>query len=104
MRSLRERGNGRSWVFNSLLRAISARLPGRGTVHIMRSGAFADVYGYARHSGMQAITVSFKDLGNTLALFKSRGVTVAHSRYGQWIEPRDANGFIMHLAEDNRHS
>lgn len=83
---------------------ISARLPGRGTVHIMRSGAFADVYGYARHSGMQAITVSFKDLGNTLALFKSRGVTVAHSRYGQWIEPRDANGFVMHLAEDNRHS
>jgi hypothetical protein len=83
---------------------ISAQLPGRGTVRIMRSEIFADVYGYAPHSGMQAITVSFKDLGHTLALFKSRGVTIEGSRYGQWVGPPDANGFVMHLAEDNGHS
>ena len=80
---------------------INAKLRGRGAVHIMRSGAFAEVYGYARQSGMQAITVSFKDLGHALTLFKNHGVTVGTSQHGKWIGPRDANGFVMHLVEDN---
>ncbi len=83
---------------------INAKLPGRGTVHIVRSGAFAEVYGHARQSGMQAITVSFRNLGHALALFKSRGVTVGTSQYGKWIGPRDSNGFVMHLVEDNANS
>ena len=83
---------------------ISAQLPGRGAVHIMRSDAFAGAYGYAPHSGMHAITVSFQDLGRALDLFQDRGVAVKTSRYGQWIGPRDANGFVMHLVEDHGYS
>lgn len=83
---------------------ICAKLPGRGAVHVMRNKVFSAAYGFEPHSGMHAITVSFRDLGHALALFKSRGVAVEHSRYGPWIGPRDANGFVMHLAEDNGHS
>ena len=67
----------------------------------MSSTLFAGTYGYAPHSGLQAITVSFSDLEQTLALFKSRGVAVTTSRDGQWIAPRDANGFVLHLVQDN---
>lgn len=84
--------------------AISARLPGRGSIQILRSNLFAEMYGHAPHAGMQAITVSFHDLEHALDLFKSRGVAVGASRCGQWIGPRDTNGFVMHLVEDNRHS
>ena len=45
--------------------------------------------------------VSFSDLEQTLALLKSRGVAVTASRAGPWIAPRDANGFVLHLVQDN---
>jgi hypothetical protein len=80
---------------------ISAQLPGRGSINIMSSTLFAGTYGYAPRSGLQAITVSFSDLEQTLTLFKSRGVAVTTSRDGQWIAPRDANGFVLHLVQDN---
>lgn len=80
---------------------ISAQLPGRGSINIMSSTLFAQTYGYAPHSGLQAITVSFSDLEQTLTLYKSRGVAVTTSRDGQWIAPRDANGFVLHLVQDN---
>lgn len=83
---------------------ISAKLPGRGALRVMCSNAFAEAYGHAPHAGMQAITVSFHDLGHALELCKSRGVMVGTSRYGRWIGPRDANGFVMHLVADNGHS
>jgi len=80
---------------------ISAQLPGRGSINIMGSTLFAETYGYAPHSGLQAISVSFSDLDQTLALIKSRGVAVTTSREGPWIAPRDANGFVLHLVQDN---
>ena len=80
---------------------ISARLPGRGSINIIDSTLFAETYGYAPHSGLQAITVSFSDLEQTLALFKSRSVAVTTSREGLWIASRDANGFVLHLVQDN---
>lgn len=83
---------------------ISAQLPGRGVIHIMRSDAFAGVYGFAPRSGMHAITVGFHDLAHTLDLFKSRGVAVATSRHGAWIGPHDTGGFVMHLVEDKLRS
>jgi len=79
-------------------------LPGRGSINIMGSTLFAETYGYAPHSGLQAITVSFSDLEQTLALFKSRSVAVTTSREGLWIASRDANGFVLHLVQDNGHS
>ena len=83
---------------------ISARLPGRGSINIRDSTLFAETYGYAPHSGLQAITVSFSDLEQTLALFKSRSVAVTTSREGLWIASRDANGFVLHLVQDHGHS
>jgi hypothetical protein len=83
---------------------ISAKLPGHGAIHILRSDFFSGLYGYAPHAGMQAITVSFHDLGHALDLLESRGVVTGTSRYGQWIGPHDTNGFVMHLVEDNGHS
>ena len=80
---------------------ISAKLPGRGAINVMSSALFAETYGHASHTGLQAITVSFGDLAQTLVLFKSRGVTVTTSRDGQWIAPRDTNGFVLHLVQDN---
>lgn len=80
--------------------AIHAQLPGRGSIMIMSSARFAQTYGYAPHGGLQAITVSFSDLEQTLAFFKSRGVAMATSPAGQWIAPRDANGFVLQLVQD----
>ena len=83
---------------------VSARLPGRGTVHAMHSNAFAETYGHTPRSGMHAITVSFGELGTALDFLESRGVAVGTSRYGRWIGPRDTNGFIMHLVQDGGQS
>ena len=82
-------------------RGISAKLPGRGTLHVLRGDAYADAYGYAPHSGMQALTVSFSDLGLALDYFERQGVTVKTSQWGPWIGPQDTNGFVMQLV---RHS
>ena len=82
--------------------SVSAKLPGRGSINVMSSALFAETYGHAPHTGLQAITVSFGDLAQTLALFKSRGVAVTTSWDGQWIAPRDTNGFVLHLVQDNR--
>ena len=84
--------------------SISAKFPGRGSVNVISSALFAEMYGYAAHSGLQAITLSFHDLGQALELFKNRGIAVTSSRDRQWIAPRDANGFVMHLIEDHGHS
>jgi hypothetical protein len=81
--------------------SISAQLPGRGSIDVMSSTLFAETYGYAPRAGLQAITVSFGDLQQTLALFKSRDVAVTTSRDGQWLAPCDANGFVLHLVQDN---
>lgn len=81
--------------------AIRAQLPGSGSINIMSGTRFTETYGYAPRSLLQAITVSFSDLERTLALLKSRGVAVTASREGQWIAPCDANGFVMHLIQDN---
>ena len=81
--------------------AIRAQLPGRGSINIMSSTLFTETYGYAPRTGLQAIAVSFSDLEQTLALLKSRGVAVTASREGPWIAPRDANGFVLHLVQDN---
>lgn len=81
--------------------SISAKLPGRGSMQILSSNLFAGMYGHAPHAGMQAITVSFHDLGHALDLLKSRGAVIGTSRHGHWIGPRDTNGFVMHLVEDN---
>ena len=83
---------------------ISARLPGRGSINIVGSALFEETYGYTARAGLQAITVSFSDLEQTLALFKSRSVAVTTSREGLWIASRDANGFVLHLVQDNGHS
>lgn len=91
-------------VFAGDADCISARLPGRGTVHILSSNAFAGEYGYAPHSGMHAITVSFENLAQALAFFKSRGVAVGTSHHGPWIGPEDANGFVMQLVAHGGHS
>jgi hypothetical protein len=80
---------------------ISAQLPGRGSINVMSGTLFAGTYGYAPHAGLQAITVSFSDLKQTLTLFKNRGVAVTTSRDGAWVAPRDANGFVLHLVQDN---
>jgi hypothetical protein len=84
--------------------AIRAQWPGRGSVNIMSSAVFAETYGYAPHTGLQAITVSFGDLEQTLGMFESRGVAVTTTRSGTWIAPRDANGFVLHLIQDDGHS
>jgi hypothetical protein len=83
---------------------IRAQWPGRGSVNIMSGALFAETYGYAPHAGLQAITVSFSDLQQTLGLLKSRGVTVTTSHDGQWIAPCDANGFVLHLVQDDKFS
>ena len=78
---------------------FAARLPRHGVVYGMRSAAFADTYGHTAHSGMHALTVSFHDLGRTLALLEERGVATHTSPRGHWIAPVDANGFVMHLVQ-----
>ena len=83
---------------------LSARLPGRGTVHVMHSDAWAEAYGHPLHSGLHAMTVSFHDLDRALALLASRGVGVGSSPRGAWIAPHDTNGFVMHLIQDSAHS
>ena len=84
--------------------SISAKLAGRGTLHIVGSKDFAQMYGHTPCSGMQAMTVSFRDLTRVRALLESRGVVVNTSSRGHWIGPRDANGFIMQLVQDEAHS
>jgi hypothetical protein len=84
---------------------FTAKLPGRGAVHAMRSAAFAETYGIdAAHSGMHALTVSFADLDRAVDLLESHGITVASSARGRWIAPTDANGFVMHLVQDTQNS
>ena len=78
---------------------FDARLPGRGSVQVMRSAAYTDAYGYKPHTGMHAMTVSFHDLAGALELLESRGVEVATSAHGRWIRPEDANGFVMRLVQ-----
>ena len=78
---------------------VNAKLPGRGTVQVMRSAAYANAYGHTPHTGMHAMTVSFHDLGRALELLESRGVEVATSVHGRWIRPEDTNGFVMHLVQ-----
>jgi hypothetical protein len=80
---------------------ISAELPGRGSINIMCNAQFSKTYGYAPSTGLQSITVSFHDLAQTLDFFKSRGVGIANSRDGAWIAAHDANGFVIHLVQDN---
>jgi hypothetical protein len=83
---------------------VNGELPGRGSINVISSTLFAARYGYAPRAGLQAITVSFSALEETLALLKSRGVAVTTSRDGPWIAPRDANGFVLHLVKDNGNS
>ena len=78
---------------------FSARLPGRGAVHVVRCPAYADVYGYtpSERPGMHALTVSFRDLARTLEFLAKREVPVERSTHGHWLAPRHTNGFVMRL-------
>ena len=78
---------------------FSARLPGRGTVHVVRGAAYADAYRYmpAERPGMHALTVSFHNLSRTLDFLAAREVAVERSADGHWLAPRDTNGFVMRL-------
>lgn len=84
--------------------SISAQLPGRGLLRILKRVAFAAAFGYSPYDGLQAITVSFESLNNTVAHLKSRGIAIGDSPYGAWIGPRDANGFVMHLVQEGAHA
>lgn len=84
--------------------SIEAQLPGRGTLRIIRKDAYARWFGYAPQTGMQAITISVRDPGKTVAWLKDRGIAIADSPYGAWIGPQDANGFVLHLVQHNGHS
>lgn len=81
--------------------AITAQLPGRGSINIMSGALFAKTYGHEPRGGLQSITVSCHDLAQTLEFFKNRGIQVAASRDGAWIAARDANGFVLQLVQDN---
>ncbi len=78
---------------------FSARLPGRGIVHVVRCAAYADAYGYtpSGRPGLHALTVSFHDLARTLDFLAEREVPVERSTAGHWLAPRDTNGFVMRL-------
>jgi hypothetical protein len=91
-------------VFEHDKTAISARLPGHGSVSILSSELFSGLYGVKADTGMQAITVSFRNLERTLALLKQRGISAGDSPYGRWLGPRDTNGFVMHLIQDDTRS
>lgn len=84
--------------------SIAARLPGRGLLTILKRAAFARAFGYAPHAGLQAITVSFENLANTVQFLEARGVVIGDSAYGPWIGPREANGFVMHLIQEGAHA
>jgi hypothetical protein len=84
---------------------LSARLPGRGMLHVMRADAYADAYGYlpAGRPAMHAMTVSFRDLSRTLDLLAQREVPVERSAtHGHWLAPRETNGFVMRLVADGQ--
>jgi len=83
---------------------FTAKLPRHGAVRAMRSDAWADTYGYKVTSGMHAMTVTFANLGGALDLMHERGISTNPSRLGFWIGPDDANGFVMHLVQDNARS
>ena len=75
-------------------------------LNVMRTKAYADAYGFEPQprSGMHAVTVRVRALTRALDLLAKRGVMVANSPQGHWIHPRDTNGFVMHLLEDNGNS
>ena len=81
--------------------AITAQLPGRGSINIMSGALFAKTYGHEPRGGLQSITVSCHNLAQTLEFFKNRGIHVATSRDGAWLAPHDANGFVLQLVQDN---
>ncbi len=85
---------------------MTTRLPGGGTLHVMRSAAYADAYGYLPNNrpGLHAMTVSFRDLPRALGLLAERKVPVERSTHGHWLAPRETNGFVLRLVAAGEHS
>jgi hypothetical protein len=80
---------------------VSARLPGRGLLHVVQPEAFADAFGHAPgpRPAMHALTVAFADLARTLALLESRRIAVQRRGEEYWVGPEQTNGFVMQLVQ-----
>ncbi len=83
---------------------VSAKLPGRGALRVMSSDRYGEMYGAAPRTGLCAMTISFENVKRTLDSLAKRGLIIHASSYGHWTGPEDANGFVMHLVQDNEYS